>query len=429
MPYADVIKYLKAIQEKRSLLEKDYLYTWEKIGRPNQKMPKGYWALWLILAGRGFGKTRTGAESIRQLVEEGVYKRIALVGASILQTRSIMVEGVSGLLSVFPPHQRPRLEMTKRELHFQNGAIATLFGGEQVDQLRGPQFDAAWVDELAKFRHPQKLMEQLQLCLRLGEHPRCIVTTTPRPLPLFQKWFTQDNVVVTRGTTFENKDNLSPLFMEQVVKEFEGTTLGSQELYGEILTETKGALWQRNNIIYSDLPYDEHQKLLLKRIVVAIDPATTHHEGSDETGIVVVGIDEKGQGYVLEDLSGRHSPLEWGQRAVKAYHAYHADRIVAETNKGGDLVERVIRSIDPHVAYKEVRATRGKATRAEPIAALYEKGIVFHKRPFHALEDQMCSYVPGSTRKSPDRIDALVWGFTEIFLEREATATLKMWRV
>lgn len=429
MVYEKILSYLQEIKQQRISMGCNDAYDWKKRARSNQKIPQGDWALWLILAGRGFGKTRTGAESVRQLVEEGGYKRIALVGASILQTRSIMVEGVSGLLSIFPPNMRPRVEMTKREIHFKNGAIATLFGGEQVDQLRGPQFDAAWVDELAKFRHPQKLMEQLQLCLRLGAHPRCIVTTTPRPLPLFQKWLTQDNIVVTRGTTFENAANLSPLFMEQVVKEFEGTTLGSQELYGEILTETKGALWQRKNIIYSDIPHDEHQRFQLKRIVVAIDPATTHHEDSDETGIVVVGMDEQGQGFVLEDLSGRHSPLDWGQRAVQAYHTYRADRIVAETNKGGDLVERVIRSIDPHVSYKEVRATRGKATRAEPIAALYEKGIIFHKRPFHALEDQMCSFVPGSTRKSPDRIDALVWGFTELFLEREATAALKMWRV
>jgi phage terminase large subunit-like protein len=215
--------------------------------------------------------------------------------------------------------------------------------------------------------------------------------------------------------------------MDQVVREFKGTKLGSQELYGEILSETQGALWQRASIVYSEPLYDAQHRPLLSRIVVAIDPATTHHDGSDETGIIVAGVDDKGCGYVLEDLSGKHSPLDWGQRAVAAYHRYKADRIVAEVNKGGDLVERVIRSIDSCASYKEVRATRGKAVRAEPVAALYEKGRIFHSRPLHLLEEQMCSYIPGSTSKSPDRVDALVWAFTDLLLVGEASAQLKIW--
>ncbi|MBX9977068.1 MAG: terminase family protein [Alphaproteobacteria bacterium] len=397
------------------------------MARENQRMPEIDWHTWLILAGRGFGKTRTGAESVRQLIENHGYRRIALIGSSIVQTRSIMVEGVSGILSTYLPSSQPHTAMSKREIHFKNGAVAMLFGGDQVDQLRGPQFDLAWVDELAKFRTPDKLMEQLALSLRLGIQPRCIITTTPRPLPILNKLITQEGVVVTRGTTFDNVANLAPTFMEQVVREFKGTKLGSQELYGEILNETQGALWQRSNVVYSEPLYDEHQRPLLSRIVVAIDPATTHHDGSDETGIIVAGVDDKGCGYVLEDLSGKHSPLDWGQRAVSAYHRYKADRIVAEVNKGGDLVERVIRSIDACASYKEVRATRGKAVRAEPVAALYEKGRIFHSRPLHLLEEQMCSYIPGSTSKSPDRVDALVWAFTDLLLVGEASAQLKIW--
>ena len=425
MSYENVLSYLKKYRQNR----KNVLDPWMQIARDNQKLPSGNWSTWLILAGRGFGKTRTGAESIRQLVERHGYKRVALIGASIVQTRSIMVEGVSGILGAYPSDKKPHLEITKREVHFRNGAVAMLFGGDQVDQLRGPQFDLAWIDELAKFRHPDKLMDQLTLSLRLGTQPKCIITTTPRPLPIINKLLQRHDVIVTRGTTFENEQNLAPSFIEQVVKEFKGTKLGSQEIYGEILNETQGALWQRANLTYEQPAYDEQQNPILQRIVVAIDPATTHHEGSDETGIVIAGIDDRKQAYILEDLSGKHSPLDWGQRAVQAYHRYKADRIVAETNKGGDLVERMIKSIDSMVSYKEVRATRGKAVRAEPIAALYEKGRVFHVRPFQALEEQMCTYIPGSTSKSPDRVDALVWALTDLLLEGEASARLKLWGV
>ncbi len=427
MSYEQVLQYLKDIKKNRQRLDNN----WEMLARENQRLPlmegDDDWHIWLILAGRGFGKTRTGAESLRKLIDAHGYRRIALIGASIVQTRSIMVEGISGLLSTYSTKNQPRLEMSKREIHFKNGAVAVMFGGDQVDQLRGPQFDLAWVDELAKFRYPDKLMDQLMLSLRLGEKPRCIITTTPRPLPILQKLLGQKGVHVTRGTTFDNRENLSPLFIQQVVEEFKGTKLGSQELYGEILSEIQGALWQRSSIHYEQPQYDNRHIPLLDRIVVAIDPATTHHAGSDETGIVVAGIDEKKNAYILDDLSGKHSPLDWGQRAVQAYHQYKADRIVAEVNKGGDLVGRMIKSVDAQVAYREVRATRGKAMRAEPIAALYEKGRVFHSRPLHLLEEQMCSYVPGVTSKSPDRVDALVWALTDLLLEGEGAAKCKIW--
>lgn len=421
-----VLEYLKKEQSSRY----HDIEAWLKKARPSQLLPKDPWSMWLILAGRGFGKTRTGAESIRLLVEKHGYKNIALIGASLVQAKAVMAEGVSGILSCYATSKRkPKVFSSKRQLIFPNGAVAQFFGGDQVDQLRGPQFDLVWIDEFAKFRRPEALLEQVAFSLRLGKSPKCIITTTPRPLPILEKLMQRCDVIVTKGSTFENEENLAPQFLEQVAKEFKGTKLGAQELFGEILSEREGALWQRAMIHYKEPEYDERHKPILSRIVVAIDPATTHHDKSDETGVMVVGVDDKGSAYVLEDLSGRHTPLEWGQRAVDAYHRYHADRIVAEVNKGGDLVERVIRSIDSGAAYKEVRATRGKATRAEPVAALYETGRVFHVRPLSKLEEQMCSYVPGLTSKSPDRVDALVWAVTELLLTNEAKAELKIWGV
>ena len=406
------------------------LDAWLKTARPNQLLPKGEWSTWLILAGRGFGKTRTGAESLRLLIEKHGYRRIALIGASQIQTRSIMVEGVSGILSCYKDTSRaPKIRGSKQELVFKNGAVATCFGGDQVDQLRGPQFDLAWIDEFSKFRRPEALLEQLSFSLRLGHAPKCIITTTPRPLKILEELIKREDVVMTKGSTFENEKNLAPTFLTQVAKQFQHTKLGAQELYGEILSEQEGALWQRSMIHYKQPEYDHRGLPDLSRIVISIDPATTHHDKSDETGITVVGVDKAGYAYVLEDLSGRHSPLSWGQKAVDAYHKYKADRIIAETNKGGDLVERVIRSIDPSASYKEVRATRGKSTRAEPVAALYESERIYHVRPFTKLEEQMCSYVPGITSKSPDRIDALVWGMTELLLTHEARAEAKIWGV
>jgi phage terminase large subunit-like protein len=403
-------------------------FAWMKNARPNQLPPPGAWRTWLILAGRGFGKTRTGAETLRSWVNSGRYRRIALVSKTIGEARSVMVEGISGLLEIHPPLERPLFERTHHRLIWPNGTLAMLYGADHFDQLRGPQFDAAWIDELAKFRYPEEAWNQLMLALRLGADPRCIVTTTPRPIPLLERLLARDDVVVTKGTTFENRSNLAPAYLEQIVKQFEGTRLGAQELYAELLTERQGALWRRDLIRYQEPPYDEKGIPKLARIVIAIDPATTHHEESDETGIVVAGLSDDKCAYVLEDLSGRLSPGDWGQQVCEAYWRLKADRVVAEVNKGGDLVERILRSIDPTIPYKAVRATRGKSTRAEPIAALYEQNRVFHARPLSLLETQLCAYVPGITAKSPDRLDAMVWALTDLLLESEANPTLKVWR-
>lgn len=418
---------LKAKEYLQTHIQDHQRFVWGKNARPNQLPPPGAWRTWLILAGRGFGKTRTGAETLRSWVNSGRYRRIALVSKTIGEARSVMVEGTSGLLEIHPPVERPLFEPTRQRLVWPNGTSAMLYGADHFDRLRGPQFDAAWIDELAKFRYPEEAWNQLTLALRLGTDPRCIITTTPRPIPLLEKLLVRDDVVVTKGTTFENRRNLAPAYLEQIVKQFEGTRLGAQELYAELLTERQGALWHRDLIQYREPPYDEKGIPKLARIVIAIDPATTHHEESDETGIVVAGLSDDKCAYVLEDLSGRLSPGDWGQRVCEVYRRLKADRVVAEINKGGDLVERILRSIDPTVPYKAVRATRGKSTRAEPVAALYEQSRVFHARPLSLLETQLCTYVPGVTAKSPDRLDAMVWALTDLLLESEANPTLKVW--
>jgi phage terminase large subunit-like protein len=413
------------LNRRESILKQ---YNWHIMARSKQRLPEGDWHTWLILAGRGFGKTRTGAESIRQLVMEKHYRHIALIAKSLHEARRIMVEGESGLLAISPKNERPIFYPSKRMLVWPNGAQATLFGADQPDQLRGPQFDAAWVDEWCKFRYPQACLDQLSLALRLGKHPRSIITTTPRPMEALKNLMDRDNVHITQGTTFENKDNLAQPFLTHLTKHLANTRLGSQELYAHILEEIQGALWTPSMIVYKEAPKTlDTATYNLKRIVISIDPATTHHDKSDETGIMVCGVDEHHQAFVLEDLSGRHSPSHWGQMVVEAYWRYKADRVVAETNKGGDLVEKVLRAHDPHVSFKEVRATRGKAVRAEPVAALYEKKRVFHHMPLPLLEKQLCAYVPGITRQSPDRLDALVWGITDLLLEKEASPFAKIW--
>lgn len=402
-------------------------YSWNQNARPSQLPPPGNWRTWLILAGRGFGKTRTGAETLRSWINSGRCRRIGLLSKTLGEARSVMVEGISGLLEIHPPLERPIFERGKKQLIWPNGSLATLYSADHFEQLRGPQFDAVWIDELAKFRYPEEAWSQLMLALRLGTDPRCIVTTTPRPIPLIEKLLKSNDVVVTKGTTFENRCNLAPAYLDQIVKQFEGTRLGAQELYAQLLTEEQGALWRRELIRYQEPPYDSTGNLKLIRIVIAIDPATTHHEESDETGIVIAGLSEDKCAYVLEDMSGRLSPGDWGQRVCDAYWRLKADRVVAEVNKGGDLVERILRSLDPTIPYKAVRATRGKFTRAEPIAALYEQCRIFHAHPFGLLETQLCTYVPGISTKSPDRLDALVWALTDLLLESEKNPTLKLW--
>ena len=403
----------------------DVLDDWRVWARPSQLPPGGAWRVWLLLAGRGFGKTRSGAEWVRRQAESGAAERIALVAPTARDARLVMVEGESGLLAIASDARRPVFEPSKRQLTWPNGAISTLFSADEPDRLRGPQFDAAWCDELAAWRYPAA-WDMLMMGLRLGQNPRVVVTTTPKPVKLIRALLASPDCAVTRGGTRENADNLAPGFLDAILKQYEGTRLGRQELEAELLEDMPGALWSRDQIERARV--DEAP--VLRRVVVAIDPAASAGEDADETGIVVAALGQDSQGYVLDDLSGRFSPHDWASRALEAYRAHRADRIVAEVNNGGAMVEATLRVLDAGVSYKPVHASRGKLARAEPVAALYEQGRIHHVGAFPALEDQMCAFTGGPLAHlaSPDRVDALVWALSELMLHSAEPGLLSYYR-
>jgi len=393
-------------------------YRWDFWSRPEQLAPVGDWVWWLIKAGRGWGKTRTGAEWVRGEVESGRRGRFALVARTAADARDVMVEGESGLLAICPSWHRPKYEPSKRRITWPNGALATVYSADEPDLLRGPQHDGAWVDELASWRFPDA-WDQLQFGLRLGDHPRGVITTTPRPTKLIREIAASKTTSITNGRSLDNKANLAPEFFTFIVNKYAGTRLGRQELEGEILEDNPGALWHRAN-------FDDNrvEKLpQLRRIVVAADPAVTSNADSDETGIIVAGMDSQSPAhfYVLDDLSLSASPDTWARVLVQAYLRQKADRIIGEVNNGGDLVETIIRHVEIdgkraglNASYKAVHASRGKAIRAEPISALYEQNRVHHVGAFPILEDQLCDWDPAVSTDSPDRLDALVWALTEL---------------
>jgi predicted phage terminase large subunit-like protein len=392
---------------------------WPSIARPEQLAPAGDWSTWLILAGRGAGKTRSGAELVRSLAEAASVARIALVGPTAADARDVMVEGESGLLAICPNSNRPTYEPSKRRLTWPNGVQAALYSAEEPSRLRGPQHGAAWLDEIAAWANVTETWDMLQFGLRIGRKPRQVITTTPKPIKLLKELVKRDgkDVVVTRGRTTDNAQNLAPSFLSQIVSRYEGTRLGRQELNAELLEDTPGALWTLDLIEQGRRTQAAVQST--KRIVVAIDPAISVSEDSDETGIVVCGLGTDEHGYVLEDASGKFSPIEWARRAIGLYRKWNADRIVAEANQGGQMVEQTIRTVDPNVSFKAVHASKGKITRAEPIAALAEQFRIHHVGVFPELEDQLTSYAAGSS-DSPDRLDAMVWAFTELMVGFQA---------
>lgn len=402
--------------------------TFKGRARPDQLPPPGDWQNWLILAGRGWGKTRTGAEWIRAEVMSGRAGRIALIGETAADVRDVMVEGPSGILKISKPWggEKPIYEPSKRRLTWPNGAVATLFNATEPDQLRGPAFDLAWSDELAKWSYAQETWDQLQFGLREGSRPRQLITTTPRPIPLVRALMKDPSTVVTRGRTLDNAANLAPPFLKTVVDRYGGTRLGRQELDAEILDDVPGALWTRAMLDANRI--SDSEKPNLQRVVVAVDPSGSggDEDGADDIGIVVAGRGINGLAYVLADYTCSLSPEGWGRRAVEAYRRYSADRIVAERNFGGAMVEHVIRVADRTVSYKEVTASRGKVVRAEPIAALYEQGRVKHVGALPQLEDQQCAFTGTGYvgEGSPDRADALVWAITELMLKPEPGKTL-----
>jgi len=366
----------------------------------------------LILAGRGWGKTRTGAQDIAFYGLTKPNSRIAIVTPTFGDGRDTCIEGVSGLMGCLDPDSIDNWNRSIGELTLKNGTIYKTFSSEQPDRLRGPQFHRAWCDELGSWKNPEA-WDQLMFGLRLGVKPQVIITTTPKPTTLIKELVNNKDSLVTRGSTFENQDNLAESAVKKLKEKYEGTRLGRQELFAEILEDVEGALWNRDMISKALLKSTEEVPTLV-RTVVAIDPAVTQNKLSNETGIVVCakGFDEKF--YVIDDVSGKYTPDSWAKIAVETYYKYEADKIIAEVNNGGDLVERVIRTIDNNVSYGSVRATKGKYLRAEPISALYEQQRVKHIKPFQFLEDQMANYNPLTFAGSPDRLDALVWGLTEL---------------
>ena len=414
--------------EEGELLALPFLF--EFWAMPHQLPPDGDWRSWVIMGGRGAGKTRAGAEWVRAQVEgsrpldAGRCRRVALVGETIEQVREVMIFGDSGILACSPADRRPDWEATRKRLVWPNGAVATVHTAHDPEGLRGPQFDAAWVDELAKWKKAEETWDQLQFALRLGEDPRVCVTTTPRNVGVLKNLLASPSTVTTHAPTEANAANLAGSFLEEVRARYRGTRLGRQELDGVLLADAEGALWTSERIEAGrvrDVP-------ALDRIVVGLDPATTAGAGSDECGIVVVGAQTQGppqdwRAVVLADCTVQGAtPSGWARAAISAMAQYGADRLVAEVNQGGQMVAEVLRQVDPLVPVKSVHASRGKVARAEPVAALYEQGRVRHVAGLDALEDQMCRMTARGYEGtgSPDRVDALVWALHELMIEPAA---------
>lgn len=453
---------------------KELKYRWRFWARKNQIAPEGLWTFWLLLAGRGFGKTRSGAEWINERVISGKGKFIHLIAPTAADVRKVMVEGESGLIAVSPPWNKPEFEPSKLKLTWPNGAVAFMFSAEEPERLRGPQCDTIWADELAAWKKLQDTWDMAMFGFRLGDDPRAAITTTPKPLQILKELLAREgkDVVVTRGSTYDNKQNLAQQFFVQVVSKYEGTRLGRQELDAEILEDMPGALWARTNLdgnrIHGAMPFPKviregetevdnakfESPVVLKRhaaqimasvpedlsrVVIAVDPNTSNKEGSDEIGITVQGKGTSGRGYVLYDGSMRGSPNEWGSVCVLLHDAFMADGVIGEANQGGNMVEYTVQSSAKFLKLEGLRssdfinvtlvhATRGKVTRAEPVAALYEQNRIAHVGQHQVLEDQMCLFTLDFDRNamgySPDRVDALVWGFTHLFHEQQEGAGL-----
>lgn len=413
-------------------------YQWELWARPNQMLPPDdffgdyTWVYWLVKAGRGYGKTRVGSETVRIWVKDAPI--VNLIGATADDARDIMIEGPAGILAICPKDERPKYEPSNRRLRWPNGAVSLIFTADEPDRLRGKQHAKLWGDEIAAWRYAEA-WDQAKFGLRIGDKPQAILTSTPRPTKLIKDLINERDLqgrpitVVTHGTTRENEHNLAPAFLSAVVGKYKGTRLGRQELDGEILDDNPGALFHLHNIDADRVDPDTFWREVypeLLRIVIPIDPAASSDADSDETGIIPVGKDKRNPAhyYVLDDVSGIMTPDGWANAAVHCYKKYKADRVVGEVNNGGEMVEACVRHVDPDVSYKEVHATRGKEVRAEPVAALYEQHRVHHVGSFKDLEDQMTNWNPADStitnsagrkvKVSPDRMDSLVWGITEL---------------
>lgn len=371
----------------------------------------------MLLAGRGFGKSRVGGEFINERAKKHPKCRIALIGRTAADVRDVMIEGESGILAISPPWFMPKYQPSKRRLVWPNGSMATTYSADKPAQVRGPQHHYGWGDEVAEWKYPETL-ENLMLGLRLGDDPRCVLTMTPKPVKHVKDLIAEEKtgrVALTRGTTYENRSNLAPTFFDQIISKYAGTRVGRREILAILDHDVEGALWKRKLI--DDLRIRLIHQPPLKKVIVSVDPAVTANPDSDEIGIIVSGLGENEHGYILEDGSLQGTPKQWGDKVISLYREYEANYIVAEANNGGELVRQNLLAIDPNVKVVLVWASRGKYTRAEPISTLYERERVHHVGSFPELEDQMCNWLPGMD--SPDRMDALVWGLTDLMLPKE----------
>ncbi len=414
--FAALLRALPAEEQQR------LSFDWSMFARPSQLPPPGNWDTWLLMAGRGFGKTRVGAETVRAEVEAGRAHRVALVAPTAADGRDVMVEGPSGILAVSPPWMRPTYEPSKRRVSWPSGAIATVYSGDEPDRLRGPQHDFAWLDEIASYNAPEEAWDMLRLGLRIGAHPRAVLTTTPRPIALLRRLLDDPAVALTRGSTYANAMNLAESFLDTVRRSYEGTRLGRQELHAELLSDNPNALFRQADIDAARVKHAPE----LERVVVGVDPSASADASSDECGIVTAGVGECGcrgtierHMFVLADDSAVLTPAAWAVTVRRTYDRHRADRIVAEKNMGGDMVAAVIRAHGgEHLPISLVHASRGKQIRAEPVSGLMEQRQIHLVGYFPRLEDQLTQWDP-TVRRSPDRLDAFIWTATELMLEGE----------
>jgi len=420
LPEADQIKLLNQLTESEA---ESLYYDWSFWARPDQRLPEGLGKdgkfIWMVLTGRGWGKTRTATETTIDAVNRG-YKYLSLVGATAEEVRDVMIEGESGLLAHSPPWNKPEYIPSLKTIIWKNGARANIYYGTEPEKSRGAQSDFVWMDELCKYKYPEDTYDNLMFGCRLGKNPIVMITTTPKPTKLIKQISKDDRCIITRGSTKDNFRNLAPVFISSIVRKYEGTRLGRQELNGEILDDNPNALWNRAKDIDAHRIKPEDMPVL-KRIVVSVDPSGSSSETSDECGIISCGVgaapklpgvmnSDLTHFYIVDDASLRGKPLQWGQEVVDRYNSLRADRIVAEINYGGEMVESNIKTIDKNVPYSSVWASRSKYIRAEPISTLYEQGRVHHVGFYPELEDELSEWTPGA--KSPNRLDAMVWGVT-----------------
>ncbi len=404
------------------------LYDWNLWARPDQEPPPGDWIVWLILAGRGAGKTRAGAEAVRRWASD--FPFVNLIGPTADDVRDVMVAGESGILACCRNDERPRYLASAGRLDWPNGAVTLMFSAEEPDRLRGKQHMKLWCDELAAWRRPDAF-DQALLGLRLGAKPQMIVTTTPRPTRIVKQLSADKDTIVTRGSTFDNRGHLARAFLKRIAKRYEGRAIGRQELFAEIVEETPGSLWTRA-LIERQRVAPEAAPVEFAEVVVAVDPPARSGAKADACGVVVAGKAADGRIYVLADLTSQGlTPAGWAAKVGAAYRGFSANRVVAEINNGGEMVTEVLRQSEPGLPVRNVTATRGKYLRAEPIAAAYERGIVFHAGVFPKLEDELCALTPGFDRRagpSPDRADALVWAVADLLgIDRPSGGMLDYW--